>query len=151
MGSQNFEGQLAGEPLSTPVTTNSDNRLRSDDNQPESLEIEAKQNSVESWLRSQLGLEGSCKTIIEAHLVDKFHSRSVAEKKIRWDMAVFVLYMFFLIFYSIAACGTETKGKQMVRTLIEPAVGDFSSVKAIGLNISRDVMPASPVIDIALS
>ena len=115
--------------------SNSGIDMQQGQNQPEPLEIEAKKNSVETWLRSQLSLEGSCKTMIEAHLMDKFRSRSVAEKKIRWDMAIFIVYMFFLLFYSIAACGTETKGKQLVRTLIEPAVGDLSSVKTIGLKI----------------
>ena len=102
-------------------------------------DIEAKKYSVESWLKSQLSLEGSCKTMIEAHLVDKFRSRSLAEKKIRWDMTIFVMYILFLLFYSFAACGTNTKGKQMVRTLIEAVVGDFSSVQSIGRidNVSR--------------
>ena len=48
------------------------------ESRPHSSDIEEKKNSIESWLKSKLSLEGSCKTMIEAHLVDKFLSRSVA-------------------------------------------------------------------------
>jgi hypothetical protein len=99
---------------------------------PHKSDIETKKNSVETWLKSQLGLEESCKTMIEAHLVDKFHSRAVVEKRIRWEIGIFITYMLFLIFYSFAACGTNTRGKQLVRSLIGPVVGDFSSVQSIG-------------------
>jgi hypothetical protein len=73
--------------------------------QSQTLDIETKKSSVENWLKSQLGLEGSCKTIIEAHLIDKFHSRSLVEKRIRWEIGIFITYMLFLVFYSFAACG----------------------------------------------
>jgi hypothetical protein len=100
---------------------------------PHTFDIETKKNSVETWLKSQLGLEGSsCKTIIEAHLVDKFHSRATVEKRIRWEIGIFITYIFFLVFYSFAACGTNTQGKQLVRSLIGPAVNDFSSIKSVG-------------------
>jgi hypothetical protein len=111
---------------------------------PHTSEIETKKNSVEIWLKSQLGLEGSsCKTIIEAHLVDKFHSRAKVEKRIRWEIGIFITYILFLVFYSFAACGTNTQGKQLVRSLIGPAVGDFSSVQSIGRTLIHETIKDS--------
>jgi hypothetical protein len=120
-----------GESVSMSVNVQSENEPKQQDRPPTS-DIETKKNSLESWLRAQLGLDFPCKKIIEAHLVDKFHSRALVQKRIRWEIGIFITYVLFLVFYSFAACVTNTKGKQLVRSLVGPAVNDFSSVKSIG-------------------
>ena len=107
---------------------------------PEKRENEQKMNrenkpqyqSVESWLSSQLGLEGSCKPMIEAHLAEKCQGRSLAEKKFKWDIFLLVIYTLFLVFYSAGACSSNTLGKFQVRSVLEPQIGNFQSVQSIG-------------------
>ena len=91
-----------------------------------------RKQSVESWLNSQLGLEGSCKPMIEAHLAEKCHGRSVAEKKFKWDIFLLIIYSLFLVFYSASACSSNALGKLQVRSVLEPQIGNFQSVQSIG-------------------
>jgi hypothetical protein len=88
--------------------------------------------TVESWLNSQLGLEGSCKPIVEAHLAEKCHDRSLAEKKFKWDIFLLVTYTLFLVFYSAGACSSNAVGKFQVRSVLEPQIGSFQFVQSIG-------------------
>jgi hypothetical protein len=93
-------------------------------------------NHVESWLKSQLGVQGSCATFLEAHLADKCQSRSEAEKKFRWDIFHFIVYSLFLILYSFSACGTDMRGKLLARNLLEGEIGKFDDVQHIGKSLS---------------
>ena len=90
------------------------------------------QQPVESWLKSQLGLEGSCKPMIEAHLAEKCQGRSIAEKKFKWDIFLLIIYSLFLVFYSASACSSNALGKFQVRSVLEPQIGNLQSVQSIG-------------------
>jgi hypothetical protein len=96
------------------------------------LDITSKKNHVESWLKSQLGVQGSCTQFLEAHLAEKCQSRSVAEKKFRWDISHFVVYSLFLVLYSFSACGTNMRAKLLARNMLEAEIGNFDSVQHIG-------------------
>lgn len=100
------------------------------------LDTARKKNHVESWLKSQLGVQGSCTQFLEAHLAEKCQSRSVAEKKFRWDITHFVVYSLFLVLYSFSACGTNMKGKLIARNLLEAEIGSFDDVQHIGKAIA---------------
>ena len=96
------------------------------------LDVAKQKNHVESWLKSQLGVQGSCAQFLEAHLADKCQSRSVAEKKFRWDFFHFVVYSMFLILYSFSACGTNMRGILLARNMLEGEIGKFDDVQHIG-------------------
>jgi hypothetical protein len=96
------------------------------------LEVAKQKNHIESWLKSQLGVQGSCANFLEAHLADKCQSRSAAEKKFRWDIFHFVVYSLFLILYSISACGTNMRGMLLARNMLEAEIGKFDDVQHIG-------------------
>jgi hypothetical protein len=96
------------------------------------LDVAKQKNHVESWLKSQLGVQGSCAQFLEAHLADKCQSRSVAEKKFRWDFFHFVVYSMFLVLYSFSACGTNMRGILLARNMLEGEVGKFDDVQHIG-------------------
>jgi hypothetical protein len=95
-------------------------------------DIDEQKQSVESWLNSHLGVQGSCKPIIEAHLAERCQGRSEAERKFKWDIFLLLIYLFFLIFYSISACNSDGGNKLQVRKLLEPKVGNFQGVQSIG-------------------
>lgn len=88
--------------------------------------------SVESWLKNELGLEGSCKPMIEAHLAEKCHGRTLAEKKFKWDIFLLIIYTLFLVFYSVGACSSNSLGKFQVRTVLEPLIQNYQSVQSMG-------------------
>ena len=90
------------------------------------------QSRVELWLKSELGVKGSCKDFVEAHLAEKCQNRSAAEKKFKWDMSMFIIYSIFLILYSFSACSTNTKGKYQVRSMLESEIGFFDEVQETG-------------------
>ncbi len=96
------------------------------------LEDAKQKNHIERWLKSQLGVQGSCAHFLEAHLADKCQSRSAAEKKFRWDIFHFILYSLFLILYSISACGTNMRGMLLARNMLESEIGKFDGVQHIG-------------------
>ena len=97
------------------------------------------QKAVESWLRSELGVKGSCKDFVEAHLAEKCQNRSAAEKKFRWDMSMFSIYLLFLILYSLSACGTNMKGNLQVRSMIKDEIGFFEDIQKIGEPLRQHV------------
>jgi hypothetical protein len=90
------------------------------------------QTPVESWLKSELRMKGSCKDLVEAHLTEKCKTRSAAEKKFRWDISMFIIYFFFLVLYSISACGNNMRGKLQARSTLEEEIGFFDDVHEIG-------------------
>jgi hypothetical protein len=102
-----------------------------------SFDITTPKNKVENWLKSQLGVQGSCTQFVEAYLAEKRQSRSLAEKKFKWDVSIFVVYSLFLVLYSFSACGTNMKGKFQARNLLEAEIGNFENVKHIGRRSSH--------------
>ncbi len=95
-------------------------------------DINKPKSSVERWLKSKLGLKGSCTDLVEAHLTEKIQNRSAAEKKFKWDIAMFIIYLLFLILYSISACSTNMRGKLQVRSMLEDEIGFFDDVQEVG-------------------
>ena len=101
------------------------------------LDVAKQKNHVENWLKSQLGVQGSCSQFLEAHLADKCQSRSVAEKKFRWDFFHFIVYSLVLVLYSLSACGTNMRGKLLARNMLEAEIGKFDDVQHIGKTLLR--------------
>ncbi len=88
--------------------------------------------NVENWLKSQIGVQGSCKDFVEAHIAEKCQNRSDAGKRFKWDFFMFTTYSLFLILYSFSACSTNMKGKLIARNLLEAEIGNFDDVQVIG-------------------
>ena len=99
------------------------------------------QERVENWLRAQIGVQGSCKDFIEAHIAEKCQNRSDADRRLRWDFFMFMTYLLFLLLYSLTACSTNMMGKLNARNLIEAEVGNFDGVKALGEMHELDLSP----------
>ena len=88
--------------------------------------------NVENWLKSQIGLQGSCKDFVEAHIAEKCQNRSDADKRFKWDFFMFTTYSLFLLLYSLSACNTDMRGKLLARNLLEAEIGNFNDVQVIG-------------------
>jgi hypothetical protein len=88
--------------------------------------------NVENWLKSQIGVHGSCKDFIEAHIAEKCQNRSDADRRFKWDFFMFTTYSCFLLLYSFSACNTDMKGKLIARNLLEAEIGNFDDVQVIG-------------------
>jgi hypothetical protein len=89
-------------------------------------------DNVENWLKSQIGVQGSCKEFVEAHIAERCQNRKEADKRFRWDIFMFTTYSLFLLLYSFSACGTNMKGKLIARNLLQPEIGNFDDVQVIG-------------------
>ena len=88
--------------------------------------------NVENWLKLQIGVQGSCKDFVEAHIAEKCQNRSDADRVFKWDFFMFITYSLFLLLYSYSACSTNMKGKLITRNLLQPEVGNFDDVQVIG-------------------
>ena len=88
--------------------------------------------NVENWLKSQIGLQGSCKDFVEAHIAEKCQNRSDADKRFKWDFFMFTTYSLFLLLYSLSACSIDMRGKLLARNLLEAEIGNFNDVQVIG-------------------
>jgi hypothetical protein len=88
--------------------------------------------NVENWLKGQIGVHGSCKDFVEAHIAEKCQNRSDADRRFKWDFFMFITYSLFLLLYSYSACSTNMKGKLITRNLLKPEVGNFDDVQVIG-------------------
>ncbi len=93
-------------------------------------------DNVENWLKSQIGVQGSCKEFVEAHIAEKCQNRSDADKRFKWDFFMFTTYLLFLILYSFSACSTNMRGKLIARNLLETEIGNFDAVQVIGDSFS---------------